>query len=110
MQRPRRNASRKADLVATLSPRALIIFVPEAGSFDHDGTRPQRRIATSRLPPLSVRITGAPRADAPPGVRTQARGPGRARHLLRVPVDLVRRIRELAAHARRDHRALSPDP
>jgi len=59
MQRRRRNASRKADLVATLSPRALIIFVPEARSFDHDGTRPQRRIATSRFPALSVRITGA---------------------------------------------------
>jgi hypothetical protein len=59
MQRRRRKASRKAGLVATLSARALIIFVPAARSFDHEGTRPQRRIAISRFPAPSLRTTGA---------------------------------------------------
>ena len=58
-QRRSRMAARNAGLVSRPSARALIIFVPTAGSFAQNGTSPQRRSATSRTPSWSTRITGA---------------------------------------------------
>ena len=55
MQRRFSNASRYAGLDARVSARALIIRAAPRVSFDHHGTRPQRR--TSRRRSLSASST-----------------------------------------------------
>ena len=53
---PVRGAERR--LVATVSPRALIILAPIDGSFAQRGTRPQRTCASSRAPCALTRTIG----------------------------------------------------
>ena len=48
MQRRDFSARRNAGLLAADSDRALIIRAPPDGSFDHDGTSPQRTIRSVR--------------------------------------------------------------